>query len=159
MLLTCIFSFSHNVFKHFLSQGVEIGIVRCRVKRFNQFPHDSFGLNKLKVFADDKIYATKITISVFDKVENIVRKGEIACTSNFSFSPQCFHKASFPDPSKGVTEWEWVCQKVSGRLSSGRLSSGLSSDYLNSYIRTSWCFDREIQAITIKWKSSIRINE
>ena len=47
-------------------------------------------------------------ISVFDRVENIVGKGEIACTSNFSFSPQCFQNASFPDPSKGVIVWEWV---------------------------------------------------
>ena len=36
-------------------------------------------------------------ISVFDRVENIVRKGEIACT-----------KASFPYPSKGVIVWKWV---------------------------------------------------
>ena len=47
-------------------------------------------------------------ISVFDRVENIVRKGEIACTSNFSFSNNVFQKPSFPDVSKGVIEWEWV---------------------------------------------------
>ena len=47
-------------------------------------------------------------ISVFDRVENIVGKGEIACTSNFSFSPQRFQKASFPEASKGVIVWEWV---------------------------------------------------
>ena len=35
-------------------------------------------------------------------------KGEIACTSNFSFIQQCFQKASFSDPSKGVIVWEWV---------------------------------------------------
>ena len=46
-------------------------------------------------------------ISVFDRVEYIVGKGEIACTSNFSFS-QCFQKASFPDSLKGVIVWEWV---------------------------------------------------
>ena len=33
---------------------------------------------------------TKMIISVFDKVENIVGKGEIACTSNFSFSHNVF---------------------------------------------------------------------
>ena len=31
-------------------------------------------------------------ISVFDRVENIVGKGEIACTSNFSFSLNVFKK-------------------------------------------------------------------
>ena len=41
---------------------------------------------KLKECADDKLNVTKIIISVFDRVENIVEKGEIACTSNFSFS-------------------------------------------------------------------------
>ena len=43
----------------------------------------------------------------FDRAEHIVGKGEIACTSNFSFTPQYFQKASFPDPSKGVVVWEW----------------------------------------------------
>ena len=43
-------------------------------------------------------------ISVFDGVENIVGTGEIACI----LFPQCFQKASFPDPSKGVIVWEWV---------------------------------------------------
>ena len=57
---------------------------------------------KLKVFADDKLNVTKVTISVFDRVENIVGKGEITCISSFFFSPQCFQKASFPDPSKGA---------------------------------------------------------
>ena len=35
---------------------------------------------------------TKIIISVFDRVENIVEKGEIACTSNFSFSHNVFKR-------------------------------------------------------------------
>ena len=26
----------------------------------------------------------------------------------FLLFPQCFQKASFPDPSKGVIVWEWV---------------------------------------------------
>ena len=47
-------------------------------------------------------------ISVFDRVEDIVGKGEIACTSNFSFSHNVFQKASSLDASKGVIEWEWV---------------------------------------------------
>ena len=47
---------------------------------------------KLKAFADDKSNVTKMIISVFDRVENIVGKGEIACTSNFSFSHNVFKR-------------------------------------------------------------------
>ena len=47
-------------------------------------------------------------IPVFDSVENILGKGEIACTSNFSFSHNVFKRVSFPDPSKGVIVWELV---------------------------------------------------
>ena len=43
---------------------------------------------------------TKMIISVFDRVENIVGKGEIACTSNFSFSNNVFKGLFFPDPQK-----------------------------------------------------------
>ena len=47
---------------------------------------------KLKAFADDKLNVTKKIISVFDRVENIVGKGEIAGTSNFSFSHNVFKR-------------------------------------------------------------------
>ena len=68
---------------------------------FNPFPHDKIlDQTKLKIFADDKSNVTKIIISVCDRVENIVGKGEIACTSNFSFSHNVFQKASFPYMSK-----------------------------------------------------------
>ena len=53
----------------------------------------------------------KMIISAFDRVENIVGKGEIACTSKykqFLLFPQCFQKASFSDLSKCVIVWEWV---------------------------------------------------
>ena len=54
---------------------------------FNPFPHDKIlDQTKLKAFADDKLNVTKMIISVFDRVENIAGKGEIACISNFSFS-------------------------------------------------------------------------
>ena len=54
---------------------------------FNPFPHDKILYQtKLKAFADDTLNVPKRLISVFDRVENIVGKGEIACTSNFSFS-------------------------------------------------------------------------
>ena len=38
-------------------------------------------------------------ISVFDKVENSVGKGENAGYQHFFVFPQCFEKASFPDTS------------------------------------------------------------
>ena len=46
---------------------------------FNPFPDDKkLTLSKLKAFADDKINVTKMIISVCDRVENIVRKGQNA---------------------------------------------------------------------------------
>ena len=54
----------------------------------NPFPQDKvLDQTELKAFADDKLSVTKMIIFVFDRVENIVGKGEIACTSNFSFLP------------------------------------------------------------------------
>ena len=47
---------------------------------------------KLKAFADDKLDVTKMIISVFDRVENIVGIEEIACKSNFSFSHNVFKR-------------------------------------------------------------------
>ena len=75
----------------------------------NPFPHDK-NLNqiKLKAFADEKLDITKMIISVFDRVENMVGKREFACTSNFSFSHDVFKRLYFPDPSKDVIVWEWV---------------------------------------------------
>ena len=58
----------------------------------NPFLHDTIlNQTKLKAFANDK-NVTKMIISVFDRVENIVGKGEIACTSNFSFSHNVFKR-------------------------------------------------------------------
>ena len=63
---------------------------------FNSFPHDKIlDQTKLKTFADDKLNATKIIISVFDRVGNIVGRGEIACTNNFSFSHNVFKRLLF----------------------------------------------------------------
>ena len=41
-------------------------------------------------------------ISVFDRGENIVGKGENAGDQHFLLFPQCSEKASFPDTSTGV---------------------------------------------------------
>ena len=56
---------------------------------------------KMTAFADDKLNVTKMIISVFDRVENILGKGKIACTGNFFFS----HKASFLDVQKVSLCW------------------------------------------------------
>ena len=47
-------------------------------------------------------------ISVFDRIENSVGKGENAGYQHFLLFPQCFEKDSFPDTSKAVIVWEWV---------------------------------------------------
>ena len=68
-------------------------IARLLHSLVNPFPHYKIlDQTKLKVFADDKSNVTKMIISVFDRVENIVGKGEIACTSNFSFSHSVFKR-------------------------------------------------------------------
>ena len=60
---------------------------------FNPFPRDKLlNQTKLKAFADDILNVTKMKISVFDRVENIVGKGEIACTSNSSFFHNVFKR-------------------------------------------------------------------
>ena len=66
----------------------------------NLFPHDkTLDQTKLKAFADDKLNVTKIIISVFDSVENIVRKGEIAVQAISPF-PTMFSKAFISRPVK-----------------------------------------------------------
>ena len=49
-------------------------------------------LTKLKAFADDKFSVSKRRISVSDRVENIVEKGENAGYQHFLLFPQCFQK-------------------------------------------------------------------
>ena len=57
----------------------------------NPFPYDKIlDQTKFKASAYDKLNVTKMIISVFDRVEKIVGKGESACTSNFSFSHNVF---------------------------------------------------------------------
>ena len=73
-------------------------------------------------------------ISVFDRVENILGKGENAGDQHFLLFPQCFEKASFPDTSKDVIVWEWVktCEcicfsclaKVTAKNAINRVDSG-----------------------------------
>ena len=75
----------------------------------NPLPDDKIlDWSKLKAFADDNLNVAKKVISLHDRVENIVGKGENAGYQHFLLFLQCFQKASFPEASKGVIEWEWV---------------------------------------------------
>ena len=47
-------------------------------------------MTKLKAFADGKLNVAKITISVLDREENILGKGENAGYQYFLLFPQCF---------------------------------------------------------------------
>ena len=59
----------------------------------NSLPNDKIlDMTKLKAFADDKIIVAQIMISVFDRVENIVGKGENAGYQHFSPFPTMFSK-------------------------------------------------------------------
>ena len=61
--------------------------------KIKSLPYDKIlTLIKLKGFADDKFTIAEMTISVFDKKENIVGKGENAGHQHFLLFPQCFQK-------------------------------------------------------------------
>ena len=62
-------------------------------------------MTKLKAFADDKINVAQMMISVFDRIENIVGKGEITGYQQFFLLPQCFQKDSFLGSLKVVIVW------------------------------------------------------
>ena len=50
--------------------------------------------SKLKAFADDKVNLADMMISLSDRVENIVGKGENAGYQHFLLFPQCFQMPS-----------------------------------------------------------------
>ena len=62
---------------------------------FNSLPNGkNFRLMKFKAFAADKLNIAKMTIPLFDRVENTVGKGENAGYQHFLLFPQCFPKPS-----------------------------------------------------------------
>ena len=64
--------------------------------QFNPLPDDKIlDWSKLKAFADYKFSITKLKIPVFDRVENIVGKGENAGYQHFLLFLQCFQKVYF----------------------------------------------------------------
>ena len=68
----------------------------------------NFLLTKLKAFADNKMDVAKMMISVFDRIENIVGKGENARYQHFLLFSQYFQKASSPGLLKVGIVWERV---------------------------------------------------
>ena len=60
---------------------------------------------KFKAFADDKLNAGKIKIFVFERVENIVGKGENAGYQHFLLFPQCCQKRSLLGSLKVGIVW------------------------------------------------------
>ena len=82
--------FSHSVFKRLVLQTRKNqGLLG---KELTHSHNKTLDQTKLKAFADDKLNVTKMMISVFDRVENIVEKGEIAGSSNFSFTLDVFKR-------------------------------------------------------------------
>ena len=53
----------------------------------------SWNWTELKVFADDKSHVGKMIVSLYDGVENNVRKGENAGNQHFLLFPLCFAKS------------------------------------------------------------------
>ena len=88
MLVTNIFSFSHDVFNP--SQN-----------KFNSLPNDKIlQWSKLKALTDDKINVTEESKLVLFREENIVGKGENAGYQHYLLCPQCFQKANFTEVLK-----------------------------------------------------------
>ena len=62
----------------------------------NPLPNDKIlDVAKLKALAEDKLDGAKIVISLFDRVENTMVKGENAGIQHFLLFQQCFSKAFF----------------------------------------------------------------
>ena len=72
--------------------GVQLVVLLALI---NSLPIDKFlDRSKLKVFAEDNLKVVRMMIYVFDRVENIVGKGENASYQHFLLFPQCFQKSS-----------------------------------------------------------------
>ena len=73
---------------------------------FNPLPNDKIlDETKFRAFGDDNSTFAEIVISVFDRVENVVGKGENAGFQHFLLNPQCFQKATFPGSLKVWVVW------------------------------------------------------
>ena len=63
----------------------------------NSSPNDKvLDWSQLKAFANDNLNVYQKLKFAFERIENIVRKGENASYQHFLLLPQCFQKLSFP---------------------------------------------------------------
>ena len=87
-------------------QGKKPRLPHTLVKVLIPLPNDKiFYVTKLKAFADDKLNFVKMTISLSDRVENTVGKGENAGYQHFLLFPQCFTKPSSLESLKVGIVW------------------------------------------------------
>ena len=130
MLVTSIFSFYHHAFKKPLIQGCyksglsgkeslekqhwekrnagnqHFLLTQCFFAHLTLKPNDKIlDWSKLKAIADDKIKVLKMIFFFFDRVENIVEKGENAGYQHFLLFPQCFQTDFYPGLLKVGTVW------------------------------------------------------
>ena len=80
--------------------------------RIYSLPSDKIlASSKLEEFAHDKIIVVKMMISLLDRAENAVEKGENAGYQHFLLYPQCFLKPSSLESFKVGIVW-YTLQKV-----------------------------------------------
>ena len=80
------------------SVGLVESITLVILERFNPFPNDKFWTpSKLKEFTDDNFKFDENGKKFFNKLENTVRKGEIARYEQFLLFSQCFQKTCTAD--------------------------------------------------------------
>ena len=81
----------NNINYFFLSQNIR----KLRYYYFNSIPKNNFlDWIKFKAFAD-KLDIAKLMISILDRIEHVVGKGENAGYKHFVLFPRCFQMASF----------------------------------------------------------------
>ena len=89
------------------SCGKELNATNSTKVVFNPLANNRIlASSNFKVFADNKFFVAFIMeIPVFDRVENIVGKGENADYQHFLLCPQCFQKASYIGSIKVMIVW------------------------------------------------------
>ena len=81
-------------------------ILTFKDKGLNPLPDDKIlDRSNLKQSADDNFKFDENSRKFSKRVENTVRKGEIARYEQFLLFPQSFQKACFLEASKGVIVW------------------------------------------------------
>ena len=118
-------------------QNVSAHVNQCRLHRLtwvdnfhtciNSLPNDKIlDVTKLKAFAEYNIYVGQMMISVSDRVENIVRKGENAGYQHFLLLSPCFQKAFFLGVIKSQEELSPLIDKSSTLTGCFKASNSVS---------------------------------